>query len=269
MSYVIGLDFGNYNSFVSTIDNVDLRNTRLGGRPLALIADSAGREGIPSVFFWKGNDKYLCCRAAVTGAAKPQRNRMRYLKNAEFEAPLRNSEGEGLQINGREWTYADAIREVIQEIVREANQQLQATKLETTNLISLAYPATWGSGKREKLRKIVESARLPNGDNLKVVGTIAEPAAAALDYLSCDENKGKGEYNVLAFDLGGGTFDLALVSCYPNGKRMGNEKLKYYDIRATGGDDSIGGQKFDDIVFSLLSDKLKRELDKKGESKRS
>ena len=103
----------------------------------------------------------------------------------------------------------------------------------TTNKVSLAYPVSYNSVQRKHLMELISSIRI-NGEPVQVVGTIAEPAAAALDYLA--EHGGTGrETTVLAFDLGGGTFDLSVVTVYPNGKKRGNGQTYYYDIVSQNG----------------------------------
>lgn len=56
------------------------------------------------------------------------------------------------------------------------------------------------------------------------MGTIREPAAAALDYLA-EYAQTKEETTVLTYDLGGGTFDLALEAAYPADGRTGRRYL--------------------------------------------
>lgn len=253
---VIGLDLGNFNSFPSYIEDLDLTKTRLGGRTVDLLPDN-DNCGIPSVFFYNPDAKpgvrMLSGRAACSGVAKPVKNRIRYLKR-DLGKPLA-IDGKPLVIDGRQWMVDDAIREVVQSCIREANGYLKANQGKTTNLVSLAYPASYSCGQRQRLIEIVESATLEDGQHLKVFGTIAEPAAAALDYLASSGQTDR-ETTVLAYDLGGGTFDLGLVTCYPQGKKSAGGQMVYYDIHKTVGIPNLGGKEFDEIVFDLLYDDL-------------
>ncbi len=255
MPIVIGLDFGNFNSYPSYIEDLDSDHRRLGGRAADLLP-ATEQEGVPSVFFYDGNGHFLAGRAAVSGAAKPERNRVRYLKRS-LNQPLEIG-GARVVIDGKAWTFNDAIREVAQSVLREANQELMYTTRQTTNLVSLAYPATFSSGDRECLIRIVESATLEDGRHFRVVGTIMEPAAAALDYLA--QTRHKEDTTALVFDLGGGTFDLSLVTCYPDGKVRKNKSVAYYDIHVSDGLPHTGGREFDEVIYQLLHAKIKAFL---------
>jgi molecular chaperone DnaK (HSP70) len=241
---VIGLDFGNYNSFTCYISDFD-KGTKMGGIVRDLLPQGLN-DGIPSVFFYSKNIGTLCGEDAVRNRAKPVQNRMRYLKRHL---------GEKLVLDDKTMSYDFAITEVIQHCVRRANEQLKAGYQVTTNLISLSYPATYTFAQRQRLIELAEKATLEDGTGIKVYGTIAEPAAAALDYLA-EFAKSTEETTVLVYDLGGGTFDLALVSAYPAGRKNHEGNLYYYDIINTRGLAKVGGAEFDEILFHLLSQKF-------------
>ena len=60
---VIGLDFGNFNSYTSFIQDLDYNAGRLGGRAAELMPAGEFRDGIPSVFYYKpGDAKPLVCQ---------------------------------------------------------------------------------------------------------------------------------------------------------------------------------------------------------------
>ena len=214
---VIGLDFGNYNSFTCYISDFD-EGTKMGGIVHDLLPQGLN-DGIPSVFFYSKKIGTLCGEDAVRNRAKPVENRVRYLKRHL---------GERMTLDGGDTTipYDAAITEVIQHCVRKANEQLKSGYQVTTNLISLSYPATYTFAQRQRLIELAEKATLADGTKVKVYGTIAEPAAAALDYLA-EFSKSTKETTILVYDLGGGTFDLALVSAYPAGKRNSSGDLYY------------------------------------------
>ena len=254
MKPIIGLDFGNYNTFACFISDFDI-GTRMGGIVHDLLPPKL-QEGIPSVYFYsKRAGETLVGENAVRQRAIPLQNRLRYLKRHL---------GETTQLDGRTISYDQAITDVIQHCIRSANKQLHDGWLLTTNLVSLSYPATYTSAQRKYLIDLVEKATLEDGTKVKVYGTIAEPAAAALDYLA--ESAKSNEYpTVLTYDLGAGTFDLGLVSVYPEGREItngGNIYKYYYDIINTRGISKLGGVEFDDVMFRLLSGKLSFSPDK-------
>ena len=243
---VIGLDFGNYNSFTCFISDFD-KGTKMGGIVHDLLPQGLN-EGIPSVFFYSKKIGTLCGEDAVRNRAKPVENRVRYLKRHLGEKIVFDNENTTI-------SYDTAITEVIQHCVRKANEQLKNGYQVTTNLISLSYPATYTFAQRQRLIELAEKATLTDGTKIKVYGTIAEPAAAALDYLA-EFSKNTKETTVLVYDLGGGTFDLALVSVYPSGKRSASGNIYYYDIINTRGLAKVGGSEFDEIMFNLLVKKF-------------
>lgn len=84
--------------------------------------------------------------------------------------------------------------------------------------------------------------------NLNVLRIINEPTAAAIAYGL--DKKDKGERNVLIFDLGGGTFDVSLLSIEDG----------IFEVKATAGDTHLGGEDFDNKLVEYCSaDFLKKK----------
>lgn len=245
---IIGLDFGNYNSFPCFISDFDM-NTKMGGTVHDLMPAKC-RYGIPSVYFYSAKLGVMYGEDAMQRRAKPIANRLRYLKRHL---------GETAVLDGKTVSYDEAITEVIQHCVRIANKELQSGYQMTTNKISLSYPATYTCAQRQRLIELAEKAKLEDGTTVSVFGTISEPAAAALDYLA-EHARSDKETTVLTYDLGGGTFDLALVSVYPKGRKNANGGIYYYDIINARGLGKLGGKEFDEIVFELIKSKLDDEL---------
>ena len=123
---IIGIDFGNYNTFTCFISDVDEKNNRLGGTVRDLLPIGCS-EGIPSVYFYsiemeeKGIKMPWCGEKGVTQRAIPENNRIRYLKNnigKKFTIYSQNGN------KSKEISYDDAITEVIQHCVRAANKKM-------------------------------------------------------------------------------------------------------------------------------------------------
>lgn len=248
---VIGLDFGNYKTFTSFISDMD-ESTRRGGNVHDLLPGKYN-SGIPSVYFYGKDAGVLTGENAVRAIAKPLSNRLRYLKNRM---------GKTVTLDDRTVSCDEAITAVIQHCVRSANKELQSGWMTTTDQISLAYPASFTFAQLEHLISLAEKATLEDGRNLRVVGTIREPAAAALDYLATYANS-NAEQTVLCYDLGGGTFDLALVALYPQGRTSKAGNKYYYDIIDTAGLNDVGGVDFDEITGELLLSKTTKPLNER------
>ena len=85
---------------------------------------------------------------------------------------------------------------------------------------------------------------------LNVMRIINEPTAAAIAYGL--DKQAETEKNILIFDLGGGTFDVSLLSI--------DEGI--FEVRATAGDTHLGGEDFDNRMVSYFSNEFKRKYKK-------
>ena len=84
---------------------------------------------------------------------------------------------------------------------------------------------------------------------LNVLRIINEPTAAAIAY-GLDKKKGKaGECNVLIFDLGGGTFDVSILSIEEG----------IFEVKSTAGDTHLGGEDFDNRMVDHFMAEFKRK----------
>lgn len=94
--------------------------------------------------------------------------------------------------------------------------------------------------------------------NLNVLRIVNEPTAAAIAYGLDKRNNGK-ESNVLIFDLGGGTFDVSLLTI--------DEGV--FEVKATAGDTHLGGEDFDNkLVQYCAADFLKKtRIDLRGDKR--
>ena len=86
---------------------------------------------------------------------------------------------------------------------------------------------------------------------LNVLRIINEPTAAALAY-GLDKNL-KNEKNVLIFDLGGGTFDVSILTI---------DEGSIFEVRSTAGDTHLGGEDFDNRMVNHFIQEFKRKTGK-------
>jgi molecular chaperone DnaK len=108
--------------------------------------------------------------------------------------------------------------------------------------IALTHPASWGAHKKE----LLQGALAARGLN---VTFLAEPQAAALSYAAA-ERVGRGS-TIAVYDLGGGTFDSAVV------RKNGTFTL----LGRPEGIDRLGGVDFDDEVFTHVREAIGGEFD--------
>lgn len=102
--------------------------------------------------------------------------------------------------------------------------------------VALTHPVRWGADRKEAL----EAAAAEIGSPHPLL--IPEPVAAAVHYAMDDT--GVGQY-VGVYDLGGGTFDTAILRRTEDG---------FETVGAPGGDEFIGGESFDHLVYEQLGE---------------
>ena len=96
--------------------------------------------------------------------------------------------------------------------------------------------------------------------NLDVIKIINEPTAAALAYgFTEDQSQDK---NILVFDLGGGTFDVSILSFENEKNNQENVNAKNLSVLATSGDMHLGGEDFDNYLVNYVIEKANIKEDK-------
>jgi L1 cell adhesion molecule like protein len=105
----------------------------------------------------------------------------------------------------------------------------------------ITVPAYFNDGQRQATKDAGAIA------GLNVLRIINEPTAAAIAYGL--DKKGKGEMNILIFDLGGGTFDVSLLTIDDG----------IFEVKATAGDTHLGGEDFDNRMVSWCLQEFKRK----------
>jgi L1 cell adhesion molecule like protein len=107
----------------------------------------------------------------------------------------------------------------------------------------VTVPAYFNDGQRNATKSAGAIA------GLDVIRIINEPTAAAIAYGLNKEEKTEGEQNILIFDLGGGTFDVSILSI---DKGM-------FEVKATAGDTHLGGEDFDNRMVDFISGEFKQK----------
>lgn len=107
----------------------------------------------------------------------------------------------------------------------------------------VTVPAYFNDSQRQSTK---DACRIAGLEPLRIIN---EPTAAAIAYgLDNNNNKGK-EKNVLIFDLGGGTFDVSILSI----------ESGIFEVKSTAGDTHLGGEDFDSRMVSHFIDEFKRK----------
>jgi len=107
----------------------------------------------------------------------------------------------------------------------------------------ITVPAYFNDGQRQATKDAGAIA------GLNVLRIINEPTAAAIAYGLDKKAKGDGEQNILIFDLGGGTFDVSILTIDDG----------IFEVKATAGDTHLGGEDFDNRMVSWCIQEFKRK----------
>ncbi len=241
MGKVIGIDLGTTNSCVAILE---------GGKPV-VVPNSEGNRTTPSIVaFGKGNERLvgqLAKRQAITNAEKTVYSIKRFIGRRWDETELERSRVTYKCVKGRDDTVDVKIGNrgyTPQEISAMTLQKLKADAEsfvgEKITQAVITVPAYFTDAQRQATQDAGTIA------GLEVLRIINEPTAAALAYGLDKQDK---EEFVLIFDLGGGTFDVSIL-------QLGGG---VFEVKATAGNNHLGGDDFDTRIMSWLMDKFKQQ----------
>jgi molecular chaperone DnaK len=217
MARAVGIDLGTTNSVVSVLT---------GGEP-EVIANAEGSRTTPSVVAFAKNGEVLvgevAKRQAVTNVDRTVRSVKRHMGTDWTIA-----------IDDKKYTAQEISARVLQKLKRDAEAYLGETITDAV----ITVPAYFNDAQRQATKEAGQIA------GLNVLRIVNEPTAAALAY---GLDKGEKEQTILVFDLGGGTFDVSLLE-------IGDGVI---EVKATNGDNHLGGDDWDQKIIDWLVDKFK------------
>ncbi|WP_158726349.1 molecular chaperone DnaK [Tomitella fengzijianii] len=217
MARAVGIDLGTTNSVVSVLE---------GGEPV-VVANAEGSRTTPSVVAFAKNGEVLVGQPAknqaVTNVDRTVRSVKRHIGTDWTTA-----------IDDKKYTPQEISARTLMKLKRDAEAYLGE---DITDAV-ITVPAYFEDSQRQATKEAGQIA------GLNVLRIVNEPTAAALAY---GLDKGEKEQTILVFDLGGGTFDVSLLE-------IGDGVV---EVRATSGDNELGGDDWDQRIVDWLVEKFK------------
>ncbi|MCQ6269564.1 molecular chaperone DnaK [Pseudarthrobacter sp. R1] len=222
MSRAVGIDLGTTNSVVSVLE---------GGEP-TVIANAEGGRTTPSVVAFSKSGEVLVGEIA-------KRQAVNNIDRTIASVKRHMGTGWTVGIDEKKYTPQEISARILMKLKNDAESYLGE---KVTDAV-ITVPAYFNDAERQATKEAGEIA------GLNVLRIVNEPTAAALAY---GLDKGKEDELILVFDLGGGTFDVSLLEV---GKDEDN--FSTIQVRATAGDNRLGGDDWDQRVVDYLLNQLK------------
>lgn len=222
MSRAVGIDLGTTNSVVAVLE---------GGDPV-VIANAEGARTTPSVVAFSKSGEVLVGEVAKRQAVNnPDRTLASVKRHMGTDWTT--------EVDGKKYTAQEISARTLMKLKHDAEEYLGE---KVTDAV-ITVPAYFNDAERQATKEAGEIA------GLNVSRIINEPTAAALAY---GLEKGKEDELILVFDLGGGTFDVSLLEV---GKD--EDDFSTIQVRATSGDNRLGGDDWDQRVVDWLLQQAK------------
>ncbi len=240
MGKTIGIDLGTTNSAMAVLE---------GGEPTVIENAEGGRTTPSVVAFTQGGERLVgtvAKRQAVTNPQNTVFSIKRFMGRKEAEVkeeeqivPYKVAGGPGgdarVEVQGKQYSPPEISAMILQKLKADAEAYLG----ETVDSAVITVPAYFNDDQRQATKDAGKIA------GLDVKRIINEPTAASLAYGLDKES----DQTILVFDLGGGTFDVSVLE-------IGDG---VFEVKATAGDNHLGGDNFDKAIVDWLVTEFKRD----------
>ena len=239
MATAVGIDLGTTNSVIAAME---------GGQP-QVISNAEGNRTTPSVVAFLDSGERLvgqmARRQAILNPKGTIYSAKRFigrnydevtseLNAVSFDVVPGPDGAARFEVNGKPYAPEEISAQVLRKLVEDAGKFLGERVTEAV----ITVPAHFNDAQRQATKDAGKIA------GLEVLRIINEPTAAALAYgMDKLENE-----TVLVFDLGGGTFDVSILT-------VGEGVV---EVMATAGDTHLGGDDFDRRIVDYLADEFKK-----------
>ncbi|GAF15344.1 chaperone protein DnaK [Bacillus sp. JCM 19046] len=216
---------------MSKIIGIDLGTTNscvavMEGGEATVIPNPEGNRTTPSVVAFKDGERL------VGEVAKRQA-----ITNPNTVISIKRHMGTDykVEVEGKSYSPQEISAIILQKLKADAEAYLG----ETVTKAVITVPAYFNDSQRQATKDAGKIA------GLEVDRIVNEPTAAALAYgLEKEEDQ-----TILVYDLGGGTFDVSILE-------LGDG---FFEVKATSGDNKLGGDDFDDVIMDYLVAEFKKE----------
>ncbi len=225
--YTFGIDLGTTYSCIARVDET--------GRP-EVIQNLEGDNITPSVVAFSEYPNIVVGKVAKENAVLEPKTTVSFVKR------LMGKTDYAIEKDGEVFSPELVSSYILKKLAKDASDKLG----EEVKDVVITCPAYFGSTERQATKVAGEIA------GLNVIEIISEPTAAALHY-ACAKND--GDKTILVYDLGGGTFDVTIMSI-KDGK---------IEVLVSEGDHELGGKDWDSDFKELIHNKVVEESGFDGE----
>eukprot|EP00276_Gloeochaete_wittrockiana_P001658 CAMPEP_0184671348 /NCGR_PEP_ID=MMETSP0308-20130426/85442_1 /TAXON_ID=38269 /ORGANISM="Gloeochaete witrockiana, Strain SAG 46.84" /LENGTH=657 /DNA_ID=CAMNT_0027118449 /DNA_START=169 /DNA_END=2142 /DNA_ORIENTATION=+ len=166
------------------------------------------------------------------------------MKHWPFKVVCKDGDKPYIRVEYKGETKDFAPEEISSMVLLKMKETAEAYLGRTVNNAVITVPAYFNDSQRQATKDAGAIA------GLNVLRIINEPTAAAIAYGL--DKKAAGERNILIFDLGGGTFDVSLLTLDGG----------VFEVKATAGDTHLGGEDFDNRMVNHFAQEFKRKYKK-------
>lgn len=218
---------------MSKVIGIDLGTTNscvavMEGGEAVVIPNPEGARTTPSVVGFKKDGERIvgetAKRQAITNPDRTIASIKRHMGTGHKES-----------IDGKDYSAQEISAMILQKLKSDAEAYLGQPVTQAV----ITVPAYFNDSQRQATKDAGKIA------GLEVLRIVNEPTAAALAY-GLEKSE---DHTILVYDLGGGTFDVSILE-------LGDG---FFEVKATSGDNRLGGDDFDQLVMDYLVAEFKKE----------
>jgi L1 cell adhesion molecule like protein len=168
------------------------------------------------------------------------------MKHWPFKVVSSDGDKPKLQVNYQGGLKTFTPEEISSMVLTKMKQVAESYLGHSVSKAVITVPAYFNDSQRQATK---DAGRIAGLDVLRIIN---EPTAAAIAYGLDKVETEKREKNVLIFDLGGGTFDVSLLTMDGG----------VFEVKATAGNTHLGGEDFDNRLVNYFADKFKKDTGK-------